>query len=63
MTWFVRVGPNGMAYGPFASEDAAKAWLADNGFNRDHEGATFKVYAAHDPSLYSAHTAMRTAAS
>jgi hypothetical protein len=60
MTWFVRVGPHGIAYGPFDTEDAAKAWLKSHGFKRDNEGLTYKLYAAHDPSLYTAHVAMRT---
>lgn len=60
MSWFVRVGPLGTAYGPFYSEQAARDWLEERGFQRDHEHATFKLYAAHDPSLHEAHVAMRS---
>ena len=62
MRFFVRVGPSGIAYGPFESRDAALSWLTGNGFEVVHEGASFKVYEARDPSLYAAHVAMRPAA-
>lgn len=58
MTYFVRVGPSGFAYGPFESRRRAIEWLETNGFDSGHEGASFKVYEAHDPDLYQAHVAM-----
>lgn len=63
MTTFVRVGPSGLAYGPFDSRSAALDWLSRRGFYDDQEGATFKVYEAHDPDLFTVHHAMREMAS
>lgn len=59
MNWFVRLGPIGLAYGPWESREAVEAWLIARGFKLEQEGAVFKVYETHDPSLYDAHAAMR----
>jgi hypothetical protein len=56
---FVRVGPSGLAYGPWPSKHDARAWLVRAGFRLEQEGASFRLYEAHDPELFAAHQAMR----